>query len=600
MKFEDEKKALIKSLNEMMSCLGSYEANEIKKLIQELSDDLHNDFNTVVVIGEFKNGKSTFINSLLGQSLLPVDVTPTTATINAVMWGEEESLSVHRSDGNIERYELTKEALEEYVAEKDFDPDMIDYLKVMLPLAQLKEQNVVLIDTPGVNDLNTHRSEVTYKFIPKADVVLFLLDMTSPVRNTEKIFIKDSLLDEGLDRIIYLANFLDHLEEDEVETTMSYIKDRLSEIMGGKEVRLYPLSAQIAVDAVKDGNKELLEWSGLPKVKEAISSELANGDQTGERLKRYKQRIDKIYQMIEKDIDQKNKLHSHSIDELNQSLSFIQESIEDKERNESKIRFYVEDRLNEFLLMINKSLKTFSDNLREDIKELIQGYKSADFKEFIEVQLPAFVKKKCKRWIEDHLEQMNDLLYKLEQALAKGLAKEFNTKIVLSIENNLLLKMDEENFQLTANDLSNTNVLAGAIAGGAGMLMMVFGGPILLPLVSMAGYPLLQKKLMEKRLTQAKEYLSTEIDSALDEVMKQFQKNITNYFKQYVWQIETEAIRLFDVQLNVMKKNIEFTIKERATSKNNIQEQINQLTVLKETLGNLKHGYKIAELGGIR
>ena len=59
--------------------------------IEQLLADIKNDYYTIVVVGEFKHGKSTLVNALLEESLMPVDVTPTTATINAVFYGQTVS-----------------------------------------------------------------------------------------------------------------------------------------------------------------------------------------------------------------------------------------------------------------------------------------------------------------------------------------------------------------------------------------------------------------------------------------------------------------------------------------------------------------------------
>jgi ribosome biogenesis GTPase A len=65
--------------------------------INELISDIHSDYYTVVVVGEFNNGKSTFVNAIIGEDLLPVGVTPTTATINTLVWGGRQDL-IHSYD----------------------------------------------------------------------------------------------------------------------------------------------------------------------------------------------------------------------------------------------------------------------------------------------------------------------------------------------------------------------------------------------------------------------------------------------------------------------------------------------------------------------
>ena len=87
----------------------------------------------VTVLGEFKRGKSTLLNALLAQDLLPHDVTPTTAAICVLRYSNERSLVVHWADGREETRELSKDSLETFTAEADFDPERLDYLEIGLP-----------------------------------------------------------------------------------------------------------------------------------------------------------------------------------------------------------------------------------------------------------------------------------------------------------------------------------------------------------------------------------------------------------------------------------------------------------------------------------
>ena len=84
--------------------------------LQELVQDIKNDFYVVVVLGEFKRGKSTFINALIGNDLLPTDVLPETATINALIYNETPELQVIMHDGTIEKGVPERSFLERFSA----------------------------------------------------------------------------------------------------------------------------------------------------------------------------------------------------------------------------------------------------------------------------------------------------------------------------------------------------------------------------------------------------------------------------------------------------------------------------------------------------
>jgi predicted GTPase len=127
----------------------------------------------LVVLGEFNHGKSTFVNALLGHDALPTGITPTTAAINHVIYSPHVKARVVTSDG--EATDLTPSEIKDWVTVAGGRAADVAFVEVGYP-AELLKNNVVLVDTPGVNDLNEQRAEVTYGYVPRADAVIFLLD----------------------------------------------------------------------------------------------------------------------------------------------------------------------------------------------------------------------------------------------------------------------------------------------------------------------------------------------------------------------------------------------------------------------------------------
>lgn len=217
-------------LCEAMNTLKRNFAQEINptdlEKLEELEQDIQNDFFLIVVLGEFKRGKSTFVNALIGERLLPADVLPTTATINALMWDSNRVTQVMKNNGIIENGKSTLEYLSHFSADKNIDVQSIKYLKIGYP-SDLLKNSVVIVDTPGVSDINEQRVQVTYDFIPKANAVVFLLDATSPLKRSEKEFIDEQLVKIGIDRILFVANKFDDIEEEEAESVLRDIERRL-------------------------------------------------------------------------------------------------------------------------------------------------------------------------------------------------------------------------------------------------------------------------------------------------------------------------------------------------------------------------------------
>ena len=165
--------------------------------VPKLSDERFH----VVVLGEFNHGKSTFVNALLGLDVLPTGITPTTAAINHVIHaGQPKARVVLRSGDTVD---LTPSEIKEWVTVAGGRADDVSHVELGYP-SRILEDNVVLVDTPGVNDLNEQRAEVTYGYVPRADAVLFLLDAGQALKDSEREFLSSHMLDGARDRLLFV------------------------------------------------------------------------------------------------------------------------------------------------------------------------------------------------------------------------------------------------------------------------------------------------------------------------------------------------------------------------------------------------------------
>jgi GTPase SAR1 family protein len=227
---------------------------------EELREKLVSNSFNLVVLGQFKRGKTSLINALLGIDILPVAVVPLTSIATIITYGEALRLKVHFNDGRLS--EIKPESLPEYVTEKGNPKNVKDVLKVVVtyPSHYLKD-GVKLIDTPGVGSVYQHNTDVAYQYLPKSDAALFLLSVDQPLSQAELDFLKD--VRQYSDRIFFLLNKVDYFSGDELAESLAFSTDILREAMGA-DVKIYPVSARLALEGETSGSEELLQKSGLP------------------------------------------------------------------------------------------------------------------------------------------------------------------------------------------------------------------------------------------------------------------------------------------------------------------------------------------------
>lgn len=183
---------------------------ETAQLIDEVLQRVEKDSFTVAVVGQFKRGKSTFINALLGVSVLPTDVLPCSATLNRISYGLAPRVLLRFKDGRQEEVPFDK--LDGYITkltdESEVVAKTIKEALVHYPSPYL-QNHVEVFDTPGLND-DAAMTEVTLSILPKIDAAIMIILAQAPFDEYERDFLENRLLTSDLSRVIFVVNGIDN------------------------------------------------------------------------------------------------------------------------------------------------------------------------------------------------------------------------------------------------------------------------------------------------------------------------------------------------------------------------------------------------------
>ncbi len=256
--------------DELLTCIDS--TSHIDGItdfaFQELKEKIRDNVFNLVVLGQFKRGKTTLINALLGSEILPMAVVPLTSIATILKYGDSLKISVFYNNDRVE--EIPLENLPRFVTEKGNPRNEKDVREVVItyPSSYLKD-GVRLIDTPGVGSVYQHNTDVAYQYLPKSDAALFLLSVDQPVSLAELDFLND--VKEYSHRIFFLQNKADYVNTEDLNESISFSKKVIEECMGS-EVNISPLSAKLALEGKLSGTKELLEKSFLPEFEHILNT----------------------------------------------------------------------------------------------------------------------------------------------------------------------------------------------------------------------------------------------------------------------------------------------------------------------------------------
>lgn len=582
MKNEREK---IKSIINQVVAMGELGNNEgILNQLVDLKQDILGDRYMAVVMGEFKRGKSTFINSLLGGSLLPMDVLPETATINVLKYNEEPVVNVYYHDGRVEQGVPEYDYLKKFSATKSGNcASEVKLIEIGYPV-ELLANNVMLVDTPGVSDINDQRCEVTYGFVPKANIVIFLLDAVSPLKATEYEFIEEKLFPLGVNNIIFVANRYDFVDEEEDEEFLSDLQIRLENAFhvgeeGSpiKEIILFPLSAKMALEAVSDGNERLLEASGLPALQEKLLAMLSGSSIEDEKNRAFKKRLIYILRLYISLLEDEKQMKVTDIDTLRQIESNLEALIHRSENDKCSIPRYVEKNQHEIFSMVDKSVSFFNQRLQEDVLGMIADYQATDLKGFVERTVARRVKNNFESWLATYSPCVDQLLKKLEMELARGMSYYFKQSIVLESNVGRDIQSNGFNIAIDVEDISNVTYHAGAVAAVGSIGLMAITGGALLPLIGFAALPILKDNMLKKRLAMAKAEIEPEIMSQIAAFSLKMQSEIHSYVREHCDVVIKNTEFAYDKILSEYKKKISEQIKVKESQSENLEKEVEQL-----------------------
>lgn len=210
------------------------------------ADRLRHNLFDIVVLGQYKRGKTTFINALLGEDLLPTAIVPLTNIATRVRYSPTPSARVTFVDGRIQ--EISLQELERYTTEKGnpCNAKGVLLVEVEFPSTALRDGTMVT-DTPGIASIFEQNTRAAMEYIPQADAAIFLVNADPPISEAERTFLKE--VRPYLAKLFFVQNKIDQVSPEDQEESLAFTRAVIEETMGEYGIVIYPLSARTALEA---------------------------------------------------------------------------------------------------------------------------------------------------------------------------------------------------------------------------------------------------------------------------------------------------------------------------------------------------------------
>jgi len=415
---------------------------EISKF-RAIDERLTNQRFHLAVLGQFKRGKSTFVNSLIGKQLLPSSVLPLTSIPTYIQFGKQQHAEISFQNKKKEIFESTeseqiRKFLAKYVTESANPRNRLNVSSVNIfsPM-KLFADGMVIIDTPGIGSTHKHNTEATINFLPQCDAAIFVVSVDPPITTVEIDFLKE--IKQTVPKIFFVLNKIDYLSPTDLELSIDFLRKTVSE-QAGIDEKIYPVSALKAIEALEHKNDRRLSESGVPILKKELGEFFRNKKMellTNAMLIR----ADNIIKTVKMKINLAIKANQMPVKELDNRLKLFNEKLSEIETE----KIVAGDLINGDKKRLSQQLEQQTEQLRIAIKkELMDKAKEQfasdsgkinynDIYKVVADTIPALFEHKYgelfndfDKKIENSLNRHNQRLRELTQAIWKAASNVFD------------------------------------------------------------------------------------------------------------------------------------------------------------------------------
>ena len=478
-----------------------------------------NDPFTLVVCGEFKRGKSSLINALLAEEVVPVNVTTETVTLNRITYGAHSNEAVlqggrhmHLSDA-----EMQKENLEKLMRQEKIPFRQIE---VKRPIEFLKYAAV--IDTPGLGDSMQDFSELVEDALTQADAVLYVFSVNYPLSQTEQLFLKTMIVPQKYTDLLLVGNYLDMLE-----STKDY--ERMNNLLVSRIQNLLPDQKPWLVSALDEQCRQMGEQRPNPDMEHELEA----------HFDRFREKIRQMVEEKKETIlpDRMQRLMRGMAAELSESLNALEEGLEMssqdvqaamervQEQKEQQIRTQEEagQRIDRLLDQSVEECRAWMgellDKMQQEVKTLTD-VPASELSKYYTFYCIDTIQEGMDKCIEHHTLCLYDLLEEISGELSAKLSR-------TSVNHSYGFRFTMDNHTWTKGD--NVSYIVSKIGGMALLSVVADGIP-----------GAMRQKEMEKKTPDIldsvyKQYgdLRASVDQAIDSVYGRLGENAKKQLAEY-------------------------------------------------------------------
>ncbi len=358
------KSSLLLPLETLKKIIYDFQIESLKKellIVERYSSEKEssNQYIDVVVLGQFKSGKSSLVNSIIKENILPVGVIPVTSIVTRIQYAEDKKAIVHFLDKTSK--EINVGEAEHFITESKNPKNAkkVEVVDIYLPQLE-KFKNLRIVDTPGIGSYFKNNSETTLQWLPEIGLALVAISVERPLAEEDVTLLKSVARYAANTKIILTK--ADLISEQQLDEIKRYVEESL--LQAGFTIQKHDDNLQHRANH----NQKIIEILSYSIIKNAEAN--------------YTQLVEKVFVPIMENFSESfEKIFNHKIDSLIQScLSYLRVGLESNKKTTREREALKEQIIDEQLKFqfIKNNLdiiaNSFRNRNREKVASIVMPY----------------------------------------------------------------------------------------------------------------------------------------------------------------------------------------------------------------------------------
>ncbi|MCM1542882.1 MAG: dynamin family protein [Blautia sp.] len=520
-----------------------------------------NDPFTLVVCGDFKRGKSSLINALLGEDVVPTNVTTETVTLNRISYGVHSNEAILSGGRRLSLTddELCRNALEPVIRQLG---EPVEQLELHRDIDILK--NITVIDTPGLGDSERDFTEAVSMALQQADAVIYVFSAAYPLSRSEQLYLKSAILPQRYTSLFLVSNFTDMIRDEEDYMRM---KEMLHERVGG----LLPMQTVWMLSALDERcrqlgeerpNQELAGTMGesFQAFRSAVTELIQNKKETV-----LPDRMQRMIRIMAADIGDDLAALEQGLVMNSQDVQQSMNQLQEQKEQQSHIQEENGRRIDDLIRMMQGEASGWLSELLEKMKAqtaALESFSEADLSRYYPFFCIDTMQEALNRCIDHHMTRLQEELNGISDELAcvmSGNRTHMQYGFRFALDNKTWTKGDNVGFVASMT--------------GSGLLSLVADG--------IGG--VMRKKELANRRPQVIQEIQRQYGSLADSV----QKTVADTYREMGAQAKKHLSEFYQGRLLTLEQQVEqsaVVARQDETKKAEIRQAVEQL---REILGNI-------------